>query len=183
MVLKQSIYQQQQAKPASMYVLVHLLYISSSIPYDAIFQKQSVVLFVCWPYLQPHNQPTKPSRPQPPKPCYIHISSNSASNRRLIIIRDCKCASLQCQTLCGLLLAMFLCDIQSQMFVPHGVLGYHTYIKYDVYELPGEDRQFYVIHFYKKRRVDGYRDDYSLGQLTKDLSGTVSVSLWFRINL
>ena len=69
------------------------------------------------------------------------------------------------------------------MFVPHGVLGYHTYIKYDVYELPGEDRQFYVIHFYKKRRVDGYGDDFSLGQLTTDLSGTVSVSLWFRINL
>ena len=168
MVLKQSIYQQQQAKPASMYVLVHLLYISSSIPYDAIFQKQSVVLFVCLPYLQPHNQPTNPSRPQPPKPCQLHISSNSASKQKVNN---------------GLLLAMFLCDIQSQMFVPHGILGYHTYIKYDVYELPGEDRQFYVIHFYKKRRVDGYRDDYSLGQLTKDLSGTVSVSLWFRINL
>ena len=84
----------------------------------------------------------------------------------------------------------FLCTHTSKIscvkfrdiFVPR-VVGYHTYIKYDVYELPGEDRQFYVIHFYKKRRVDGYRDDYSLGQLTTDLSGTIAVSLRFWINM
>ena len=51
------------------------------------------------------------------------------------------------------------------------------YIKYDIYELPEEDRQFFVMHFYERRRVDGFRDDYSLGQLTTDLSGTIAVSL------
>ena len=61
--------------------------------------------------------------------------------------------------------------------VPHNLVGDDQYIRYDVYELPGEDRQFYVIHFYKERRVDGYQDDYSLGQLTTDLSGAIAVSL------
>ena len=63
--------------------------------------------------------------------------------------------------------------------VPHDVVGDDQFIKYDVYELPGEDRQFYVIHFYKQRKVDGYRKDFSLGQLTTDLSGTIVVSLEF----
>ena len=50
-------------------------------------------------------------------------------------------------------------------------------MKYDIYELPGEDRLFYVMHFYKRRRSNGFQDDYSLGQLTTDLSGTIAVSL------
>ena len=68
--------------------------------------------------------------------------------------------------------------------VPHDVVGDDQFIKYDVYELPGEDRQFYVIHFYKQRKVDGYRKDFSLGQLTTDLSGTIAVSLmlWIDVN-
>ena len=58
----------------------------------------------------------------------------------------------------------------------HDFVGENQYIRYDIYELPGEDRLFYVIHFYNRRRVDGFRDDISLGQLTTDLSGTVAVS-------
>ena len=82
------------------------------------------------------------------------------------------------------LLANISCEVHSCLF-PCLIVGDNTYIKYDVYELPGEDRQFYIIHFYKKRRVDGYRDDYSLGQLTADLhvSGTIAVSLrlWIKM--
>ena len=57
------------------------------------------------------------------------------------------------------------------------------YIKYDIYELPGKDRQFYVIHLYEERR--NFRDEYPLGQLTTDLSGTIAVSLraWYGIRL
>ena len=68
-----------------------------------------------------------------------------------------------------------------EMSIPHNLVGDDQYIRYDIYELPGEDRQFYVIHFYKKRRVNGYRDDYSLGQLTTNLSGAIAVSLRFWI--
>ena len=68
-----------------------------------------------------------------------------------------------------------MCNLEPS--VPHDFVGDDQYIRYDIYELPGEDRQFYVIHFYKKRRVNGYRDDYSLGQLTTDISGAIAVSL------
>ena len=172
---------------------VHLLYIYSSIPYDTIIFSNNLVLFVCLPYHeQPANKQTKPQNSTPQTVCDVNISSNIASKKRLIIVismwnlvllvaRDCKLVSLSCHTFCVRLLAKFLVW-NLETFVPR-VVGYHTYIKYDVYELPGEDRQFYVIHFYKKRRVDGYRDDYSLGQLTTDLSGTIAVSLRFWINM
>ena len=37
------------------------------------------------------------------------------------------------------------------------------------------------MHFYERRRIDGFKDDYSLGQLTTDLSGTIAVSLKYWI--
>ena len=81
-------------------------------------------------------------------------------------IYECPCKKSNCHASLLTCLLIFL-----------DLIGDDQHISYDIYELPGEDRLFYVIHFYKRWRDYGFQDNYSLGQLTADLSGTIAVSL------
>lgn len=44
------------------------------------------------------------------------------------------------------------------------------FVSFDVYELPGENRQFFITHIYNERWDGGY-SMYSRGQLTAESTG------------
>ena len=44
------------------------------------------------------------------------------------------------------------------------------FVSFDMYELPGDNRLFFIIHIYNEKWVGGY-SMYSRGQLTESSSG------------
>ena len=51
----------------------------------------------------------------------------------------------------------------------------YEFLSFDMYELPGDNRLFFIIHIYNRKWVGGY-SKYSLGQLTEAPSGYKVIS-------